>query len=361
MTFLRNLEVKRTFLAYMALSVAATVAAFLLSGTMWVAAGQDVGGNKVKDGVEIFLSGKWGFGWFTLGLCLVFTFIYFLGTYRRYRRICRLSADIDRLLHGDDHNIALGSYAEGELGILQSEIYKMTVRLREQGRRLSDEKVYLADSIADIAHQIRTPLTSINLVVQFLSEPNLAEGRKRELIRELYGRLSGIDWLITALLKISKLDADTVQFQQEETNLSELIQASVQPLLVPMELRQQVLEVRAEGTCICDIAWTCEALTNIVKNCMEHTQSGGKIEVRATENALYSEIIISDNGSGFDEEDLPHVFERFYKGKNASETSFGIGLALARMIVAGQNGTIKVKNQAAGGAEFTIRFYKGII
>lgn len=353
MTFLRNPEVKRVVLLYVVFSVAATLAAFLLPGV--VRPGEGGFGAKMP-----FME-KWGFGLFTLALCLVFFLVYFVATYRRYRRIVALSAEIDHLLHEDDQSINLAKYAEGELGILQSEIYKMTVRLREQGRRLSDEKVYLADSIADIAHQIRTPLTSINLVVQFLSEPNLAEERKRELIRELYGRLSGIDWLITALLKISKLDADTVRFQQEETNLSELIQASVQPLLVPMELRQQVLEVQAEGTCICDIAWTCEALTNIVKNCMEHTQNGGKIEVRATENALYSEIIISDNGGGIDKEDLPHVFERFYKGKNASETSFGIGLALARMIVAGQNGTVKVKNQTSGGAEFTVRFYKGTI
>lgn len=361
MAFLRNPEVKRMFLVYVALSVAATVAAFLLSGTMWAAAGQGMDGNMVKNGVEMFLSGKWGFGWFTLGLCLVFMFIYFLGTYWRYRRICRLSSDIDRLLHGDDHSIALDGYAEGELGILQSEIYKMTVRLREQGQRLKDEKRYLADSIADISHQIRTPLTSINLLVQFLSEPDLPEERRQKLVRELYGRLSRIDWLITTLLKISKLDADTVRFSQEEVPLEKLVQKSVQPLLVPMELRKQRLEVQAKGTCVCDIAWTCEALTNIVKNCMEHTQNGGKIEMRATETALYGEIIISDNGIGIDKEDLPHVFERFYKGKDSGETSFGIGLALARMIVAGQNGTIKVKNQPSGGAAFTVRFYKGTV
>ncbi len=353
MKFFRNPEVKRTLLVYAALSAVATAAAFLLPDVVWFEQGEVRSGAAVEE--------KWGFALFMLAFCLVFVIVYLVSTYRRYCRICELSAGIDRILHGDDRNITLGGYAEGELGILQSEIYKMTVRLREQGQRLKDEKIYLADSIADISHQIRTPLTSINLLVQVLSEPDLTKERKQKLIRELYGRLSSIDWLVTTLLKISKLDANTVQFKQEAIPFSKLVHKSVQPLLVPLELREQALEVQAEGTCICDIAWTCEALTNIVKNCMEHTQNSGKIEVQATETALYSEIIISDDGAGIDKEDLPHVFERFYKGKNSSETSFGIGLALARMIVAGQNGTIKVRNREPNGAVFTIRFYKGMV
>ena len=237
----------------------------------------------------------------------------------------------------------------------------MTSRLREQKQQLQDDKIYLADSIADISHQIRTPLTSINLLVQFLSEPNISDERRMKLTHELLGLLSRIDWLITTLLKISKLDAGTVQFKRETLPLDELIRKSTSPLLVPIELREQTLAVGAEGNFTGDVSWTVEAISNIVKNCMEHTPDGGRIEIKASENALYTEIIISDNGTGIDKEDLPHIFERFYKGKNSDDKRFGIGLALARTIITSQNGTIKAENNADKGALFTIRFYKGTV
>lgn len=300
------------------------------------------------------------FGLFTLGLCLVFALFYVVTTYRRYQKIAELSADIDRLLH-QDIPIKLDAYAEGELAILQSEVQKMTVRLREQQQSLREDKIYLADSIADISHQIRTPLTSINLLVSFLAEPNLSESRKTQLLHELGSLLGRIDWLIVSLLKISKLDAGTVQFKTEKTALADLIKSSAEPLLVPMELKEQTLTVKAEGDFYGDRLWTQEAVTNIVKNCMEHTPMGGEISVTAQDNALFTEIIIRDNGCGIGKEDLPHIFQRFYKGKNSGGNSFGIGLALARTIVTSQNGTLKAENNPDGGAKFTIRFYKGTV
>lgn len=300
------------------------------------------------------------FGIFTLILCSCFVSVYLFTMLRRYKRIAELSNDIDRILHGESR-VSLEKYSEGELGILQSEIHKMTVRLREQSNNLKKDKIYLADSIADISHQLRTPLTSVNLLVSLLSEENITQERKQKLTHELYELLSRVDWLITTLLKISKLDAGTVVFQKEEISLEELVSKSVAPLLVPMELRSQKLEIRAEGKFCGDVSWTCEALGNIVKNCMEHTPDGGEIKIIASENALYSEVIVEDNGKGILAEDLPHIFERFYKGKNSSEKSFGIGLNLARMIVTSQNGTVKAENGEKTGAVFTIRFYKGVV
>jgi len=295
-----------------------------------------------------------------LAVCAAFIGIWLVHTARRYRRIAELSADIDRILHGEDH-VSLNDYAEGELGILQSEVHKMTIRLREQKQSLVDDKIYLADSLADISHQIRTPLTSINLLVSFLSEPNISDQRRGELSRELYGLLSRIDWLITTLLKMSKLDAGTVQFKSETVSMTELIRRSTEPVAIPMELHGQELNITADGSFTGDSAWTCEAITNIVKNCMEHTPEGGVVSITASDNPLFSEIIISDNGRGIEKDDLPHIFERFYKGKDSSETGFGIGLALARTIITAQNGTIKAENQPSGGAKFTIRFYKGTV
>ena len=286
--------------------------------------------------------------------------IYYISTYKRYKRIASLASDINKVLHGDN-SISLENYSEGELAILHSEIYKMTVRLREQQNNLINDKKYLADSIADISHQIRTPLTSINLLVQLLSAPNLTDERRQELTHELYGMLSRIDWLITTLLKISKLDAGTVTFKKEKVSLQTLINKSCSTLLVPIELRDQELVISANGDFVGDLSWTCEAIGNIVKNCMEHTHEGGKIEIYASENALYTEIIIRDNGTGIAKEDMPHIFERFYKGKDSDDKSFGVGLALARMIITSQKGTVKAENRKPSGAMFSIRFYKGTV
>ena len=293
-------------------------------------------------------------------LSMLLILIFCIGTYKRYQRISSLADDINQVLHGDS-SIDFDNYSEGELSILHSEIYKMTIRLREQQQKLMKDKEYLADSLADISHQIRTPLTSINLLVERLSASGLTDECRHQLTNELYGLLGRIDWLITTLLKISKLDAGTVSFNKETVSLETLIKKSCSPLLIPIELRWQEIIIRADGDFYGDPAWTSEAVGNIVKNCMEHTPDGGRIEIDAAENALYSEIVIKDNGTGVSAEDLPHIFERFYKGKDSDGKSFGIGLALSRMIIAGQKGTVKAENRKNAGAVFTLRFYKGTV
>ena len=295
-----------------------------------------------------------------VALSLLLMLIFCISTYKRYQRLSSLADDINQILHGDS-SMDFNHYSEGELSILHSEIYKMTIRLREQQQKLISDKKYLADSLADISHQIRTPLTSINLLVERLSASGLTDECRHQLTNELYELLSRIDWLITTLLKISKLDAGTVSFNKETVSLETLIKKSCSPLLIPIELRGQELILRADGNFYGDPAWTSEAVGNIVKNCMEHTPDGGRIEINAAENALYSEIVIKDNGTGVSAEDLPHIFERFYKGKDSDGKSFGIGLALSRMIIAGQKGTVKAENRKNAGAMFTLRFYKGTV
>ena len=330
MSFLRNKEVRNECVLLITITVIAAVGTYL-----W---------NPVC-------------GVIVLVVCSILNDVHLANTYRRYQKIRELSSDIDCILHEDTH-ISFEKYEEGELAILESEVQKMVVRLREQQSQLLADKKYLADSIADISHQIRTPLTSINLLVSFLSEPDITEEKRQKTIRELYELLSRIDWLITTLLKISKLDAGTIQLKKETISMKNLIQESVEPLLIPIELRGQELQIKAQGQFVGDRNWTSEAIGNIVKNCMEHTPEGGILRVQANENTLYQEIIIEDTGCGIAPEDLSHIFERFYKGKNSSDKSFGVGLALARGIINTQNGTVKVENKKEGGAKFTIRFYK---
>ncbi len=226
MKLLRNSEVLKGILFLAAVSAAAVIYCFY-----------------TNIGSVIFIS----------ALCLAFIVIHTFITWKRYRRISSLASDIDSILHGNDH-IMRSSYDEGELAVLECEIYKMIVCLREQ-----------------------------------------------------------------------------------------------------------TLDIKASGNVLGDIAWNCEAIGNIVKNCTEHTPAGGTISITAEENPLFSEICICDNGSGIAEDDLPHIFERFYKGGNSDESSFGIGLNLARMIITNQNGTVKAENRQSGGAKFIIRFYKEII
>ncbi len=297
------------------------------------------------------------FGLFTLFICAVLSIIFIIISRSRYRKISKLSSDINKILHGDE-SINLQQYSEGETSILQSEIYKMTVKLSEQKKLLQDDKIFLSDSIADISHQLRTPLTSANLLVSLMSEPDLSDEKRIELANQLLSTLSRMDWLITTLLKISKLDAGTVELKREKITLDSLIRKSTEHLLIPIELKEQTLKINASGTFTGDMLWTVEAISNILKNCMEHTPVGGSIEITAQENPIHSEIIITDTGCGFSKKDLTHLFDRFYKGENSDKQSFGIGLALAKTIINNQKGTVKAKNAKQGGAQFIIKFYK---
>ena len=286
---------------------------------------------------------------------------FFIFTKKRYNRLNALSETIDKILHGND-TINIKSFGEGELSILESDVQKMLVRLRDQKDKLEKDRTFLADSIADISHQLRTPLTSINLILSLIEASDTTKERREELLRELSKLITKTEYLVSVLLKISKIDAGTVQFEKKETDLNALIKKSAEPLLIPMDIKNQKLSINADDISLnCDSAWCIEAFGNILKNCTEHTPENGEITVTAKNTPIFTEIIITDTGSGFNEEDIPHIFERFYKGQNSSKESFGIGLNLAKMIITAHNGTVKAENSQSGGAEFIIRFYKQIV
>ena len=171
-----------------------------------------------------------------------------------------------------------------------------------------------------------------------------------------------MQWLVETLLKMSKIEAGTVTFKKERIIADELVKKACEPLLIPLELRGVELSIQTGDAGLTgDIDWLSEAIGNIVKNCMEHTSEGGNITVLAEENALYTELVVEDTGTGFAPEDIPHIFERFYKGKNSGSESVGIGLALCRTIITGLDGTIQAENGKEGGARFEIRFYKNVV
>ena len=333
MKLFRNPSVKKHTVFYCAAAGAAVLWGLLAHGAFWAPAA---------------------------ALGLVFLVGYILESRRRYRDMAKLAEEIDRVLHGEE-DFCLSGYQEGELGILRNEVTKMIIRLREQADLLQKDKEHLADSIADISHQIRTPLTALNLQIVSLGKGDLTEEKRRAKLMEMEHMLSRMEWLISVLLKIARLDAGTVKLEEKEVSMEAVVKKAAEPLLISMELNGQQLEADCGGSFLGDFMWTVEAVGNIFKNCVEHMKEGGTLYVKTAENPLYSELVIRDTGPGIDPEDLPRLFDRFYKGRHASSQSAGIGLALSRMIIVRQNGMIRAENGKEGGAVFTIRFYKSVI
>lgn len=291
--------------------------------------------------------------------CVVMGLFHFLSVWIRYRKLQSLAEDLDQLLT-EGKRFPMQAYSEGELSILGVQIQKMTLHLQEAADLHRSEQVFLAESLADISHQLRTPLTTMNLTAAMLSAGELENQRRMELVKEMKQLLHRTQWLVEALLKLSKLDTGTVHLEQKTVDTESLIRMALKPLTIPIELREQQVIISCQGMVTADLSWTAEALGNILKNAMEHTPKGGIITVTSIETPLFTQITVEDSGGGFCPEDLPHIFERFYRGKNASDNSYGVGLALARTIINRQNGTVQAENTHSG-ARFTVKLYKQIV
>lgn len=331
---MKNAEVRNETLCYAAITVLTAVIAFFFSPTA---------------------------GGFVLLLGIVLIAVYLVFSKRRYNRIAELSDSLDRILLGQE-SMLIDEFHEGELSILYSEIHKMTVRLREQADMLMNDKKGLTTAIEDIFHQLRTPMTAMNLNISLLADENLSYEKRIRITHDLKRQTAKMSWLVDSLLKMSKIDSGMAVFQKQTVSVRDMLDKAAEPFLVQMELKDirfcsEVGEESFSG----DMLWSVEAFSNLLKNAVEHTPGGGMICVKVEETALYTEIGIRDTGEGFAGEDLPHLFERFYKGANATKESIGIGLALSRAIVTAQNGTITARNAQDGGAEFIVKFYKSVI
>lgn len=281
-------------------------------------------------------------------------------TIRRVKILGRLNLYLEKVLAGDFVPEILDQ-CEGEVSILKANIYKTTTTLKYQKELLSDDKVKLADAIADISHQLKTPLTSMMVMNDLLKSEENPE-KRAEFLETQSHQLDRMEWLIKTLLKLSKIDAGTITMKKENVPVKELISEALKPFEIQMELKGMECTMTCTNDVFsCDKNWTLEAVQNIIKNCIEHMNSGGKLEISASDNNLYKEITIKDNGTGIAAEDLPHIFERFYKGKNAGKDSVGIGLALAKSIMESQRGDITVESMEGVGTAFTLKLYKTII
>lgn len=297
---------------------------------------------------------------FALLVCAGFIFI-LTGRRREVNDRCDCLIDYIRRVRAGDYSLDPRDNGEGRFSILKSEIYKVTVTLREQAETLRREKKCLADSLADISHQIKTPLTSLFVLTDLLADdpPEPARGEFMERLRR---QLARIQWLVSTLLKLSRLDTGTAELRREPVRLRDLAAWAAEPLRIPADVREVGLTTGGDERAVFtgDLNWSAEALGNVIKNCIEHTGAGGTVAVAYAENPLYSEINVSDTGEGIAPEDLPHIFTRFYRGKNAGENSVGIGLAMAKAVFQAQGGDITAQSQPGRGTRFSVKFYKGV-
>lgn len=295
-----------------------------------------------------------------LAVCIVLLFFIHLGS--RYQIEKQLSEMISYLsLVQEKLDLPeMKGMKEGKFGILQSEIYKVVVLLREAYSNELKQKKYMADMLSDISHQIKTPIAAITIMTDLLESSELSEEQRLEYAAKIDKQVNRITWLIRNLLTISQLEADVLELKQEKVNLQKLMEKVREAFELMAEVKKVSLEIRVnpEIWLICDEHWTREAFSNIVKNCIEHTPEGGRILIHGFQDNIATHICISDNGEGVEEKHLPHIFERFYKGGNTSSNSVGIGLSMTRQIVLKQNGTISVTSERGKGTEFRVKMYR---
>lgn len=282
---------------------------------------------------------------------------------RRDKKIKQITKYINEIKN-KKYELNIDENSEDELSNLKNELYKITIMLKEESEISKKDKENLKVSVEDISHQLKTPLTSITIMLDNLKEnPNMDENTKQKFIFEISKQIDWINWLVISMLKLSKLDANVVQFYDEKINLNKFITEIVKNLEIPIEIKNQNIIINGdnEAAFVGDYKWQQEAVTNIIKNCIEHNKENGTINIKYEENNLFTKISIKDEGIGIEKEDLKHVFERFYKGKNSTENSVGIGLSLSKNIIEKNNGIIFCKSEIGKGTEFIIKYMKKMV
>lgn len=383
---LRNREIRRALIACLLATALGTVATYLvtrsimldaLGGARIVTASINEAASMVTSGASVASAALFA-AICTFVTGLIVTVIFIILTNRRYRALAKMAANLDRVLAGE-RDIRLRDMSEGELAILSSEIDKVIARLNLTVDELQAEKLALSDALADISHQLKTPLTSIAISTELIRDRLSARGDSEDLVERL--RLiqtlqARVEDLVAALLKLARIDAGVIKLVCGDVDARELVRKSFEPLAIAFDIADVRFsaDVQDGASYEGDLTWSVEALENILKNCMEHTPAGGCVSVRVTEDVLACRIRIEDTGPGIAESDLPHIFERFYRGsRDANATpsevnpaGVGIGLALSKSLVTAQGGTLTAENLRdengnITGAAFNLVFFKTVV
>lgn len=286
--------------------------------------------------------------------------IIFIYLKQRDKKINQITQYINEIKNRK-YDLDINENSEDELSNLKNELYKITIMLKEESEISRQDKENIKMSVEDISHQLKTPLTSIMIMLDNLKDnPNMDEDTKQRFIFEISKQVDWINWLVISILKLSRLEANVVKFSDNKINVKKFIDEIIDNLEIPIEIKNQkiIIEGNEDASFIGDYKWQQEAITNIIKNAIEHNKENGKITIKYEENVLFTKITIIDEGQGIAKEDLKHIFERFYKAQNSSDNSVGIGLSLAKNIIEKNNGMINCKSEIGNGTEFIIKYMK---
>lgn len=285
--------------------------------------------------------------------------LYFRYNYKRKNDIKDIIKYIEQI-NRRNYELEIDTISEDELSILKNEIYKTAVMLKEAALNSNKDKLNLKKSLEDISHQLKTPLTSILVLLDnLIDEPDMDSSIRNDFIIDIKRNVININFLVQALLKLSKFDANTVHFIKKENNLEMIVKEAIKNVSTLCDLRNINIKLNTleNAKVECDAKWQIEAITNIIKNAIEHSKDNSSIIINIDNNRVYSKIEVIDFGDGISKRDIKHIFERFYKGENATSNSIGIGLALAKTIIEEDRGTIAVESNESN-TKFTIKYFK---
>lgn len=366
---LRNREVKHCLIIAIATGVIGSAAAGAL--VLKYLGTQNPSNANVASTLAMYVAS------ITLAITVLVAAVFMLYTRRRYRMLAHMAEKLDAALSGE-RSINFHEMNEGELAILSSELDKVIARLNLTVDELQTEKNALSNALADISHQLKTPLTSISLSTELIRRDLSERGdapETLERVRVIQHTQQRVEDLVTALLKLARIDAGVIQLVKAPVRAEELVRTSFEPLAIAFDIADVAFEtsIQPNAQFEGDFSWSVEALGNVLKNCLEHTPAGASVRVTATEDAIACRIRVEDSGTGISKTDLPHIFERFYRGAESERTSsdpnpagVGIGLALAKSLVTAQGGTISAENVYGQsgeilGAAFTLVFFKTVV
>ena len=319
--------------------------------------------NKILDGIE---NKKYSSIRYNILIILLGFVLYLLINIiheRKENKTIREITEYIKKINEKKYELKIEENTENELSKLKNELYKITVMLKEEAEESMDAKKTLKVAIEDISHQLKTPLTSMSIMLDNIIEnPDMDNETRNLFIHEINRQIKWINWLILSLLKLAKLDSNTIEFEKNNINVQNLINNVIKNLEIPIDIKEQKIIITGDKNTsfVGDYNWENEAITNVLKNCIEHTDKNKNIYIKFEENNFYTKIEIIDEGNGIDKEDLKHIFKRFYKGKNSSESSIGIGLALAKTIIEKDNGQIVCTSEVNKGTKFEIRYMKNM-
>ena len=310
--------------------------------------GEQIEKNKIQNIIFVIVLGL-----LPLGIYSTYVFI-------QEKKIAEIN-EYTKQVNNKNYILKIEENDNSELSKLRNELYKTTILLKETAEQSEKEKENLSTAIADISHQLKTPLTSIRIMLDNISDnPDMEKEIREDFLSDISKQIDWISSLVISLLKIAKFDAGTIKMENKEINVNDLINNVIKNLAIIIEVKEIkiITNIDETATFIADYKWQLEALTNILKNAIEHSRQSSKIYITVENTSLFLKIKIQDEGQGISKKDLKHIFERFYRTQNSSENSIGIGLALAKTIIEQNNGYIKVDSEIDKGTTFEIRFLK---